>query len=616
MPKYLDIFSDLGIQRDYLTEEPEAIPTGTDRWEITKGVISGVDQLQAIGGGLVSMVGDVVGVDSLRDWGIETYKRNIEEAKVSEARIGRYEDIENIGDAFDYMMHGIGSALPMFLPSMVSGGVGAIAARKAAESGVKKFLSERISKSVATGLTEKAAAKLAAQQGAKYASYGLGAGVGVGSVGLETGSIFGKIQAETGEFRPGVAVSHGAIAGVLDALPIGRVLNRLGVGQQAKQKITGEIQDGAASYIGKQILAEAGTEGIQTIIERHAVKWVDDNKAIFTSEGWSEIINATLLGGVAGGALAAPTSLTKQIFEEIESDVADIGQSTTADEAIIKGSNIIDSEVDSLARRDDITIAGTRIKDLTDRDLLDELSYLQDNAETQEDFEKLDALIDEDAVRLEKEAQTNKSLKELADRDLWNEINYLDDNAKTEEDFKRLDALIDENTARLKKETDKRPLENLADSDLMAELDYLYGNAETEEDFKRLDALADENNIRLKEEAQDKKPPKEVVKKDLVSPLEKTIAIKGLPEAKLTQLETQTLEDQATKLRETKIEDLTDSQIRTEIDNIVSLGSSRIVSAEKGEAQRILPDERDFTAEESARLDSLVKEENTRRDEE
>jgi DNA repair protein RadC len=358
MPRYLDIFSDLGIDRDYLTEEPEAIPTGADRWEITKGVISGVDQLQAIGGGLVSMVGDVVGVDSLRDWGIETYKRNIEEAKVNEARIGRYEDIENIGDAFDYVMHGIGSALPMFVPSMVSGGVGAIAARKAAEAGVKKFLSERVSKSVATGLTEKAAAKLAAQQGSKYAAYGLGAGVGVGSVGLETGSIFGKIQAETGEFRSGVAVSHGAIAGVLDALPIGRVLNRLGVGQQAKQQIAGEIQDGATSYIGKQILAEAGTEGIQTIIERHAVKWVDNNKAVFTPEGWSEIINATLLGGVAGGALAAPISLTrkqersKQIFEEIESDVTDIGQSKTADEAIIKGSNIIDSETDSLAQRE------------------------------------------------------------------------------------------------------------------------------------------------------------------------------------------------------------------------------------------------------------------------
>ena len=55
--------------------------------------------------------------------------------------------------------------------------------------------------------------------------------------------------------------------------------------------------------IAKQAAAEGGTEGLQTIVERAAVQWVDENKKVFSPDGWKEIINATAAGAVVGGGV-------------------------------------------------------------------------------------------------------------------------------------------------------------------------------------------------------------------------------------------------------------------------------------------------------------------------
>lgn len=287
------------------TPEPSIAPAEEDdSWQITKGVQQGWQQLEALGGGLAAVVGDVVGSESLSDWGLETYQKNMEEAKEFEGNVMRYEDIESAEDAFDYAMHGIGTVLPMFVPSLLSGGVGAVIAKRVVQQAVTKH----VAKSVAAGMAAKEAAKLAAKEITKKAAQrGAVAGAFSSSAGMQTGSIYGEIYEETGEKHAGVALSFGALTGALDAIPMVNVLEKLGFGKMAKEAISKSIAKEAATFMGKQMLIEGGTEMLQTIGERAAIKWVDENKDIFTEEGWSQIKNAGILGALGGGALAAPS---------------------------------------------------------------------------------------------------------------------------------------------------------------------------------------------------------------------------------------------------------------------------------------------------------------------
>ena len=271
-----------------------------------ESLFRGGHQLKGIGGGLLSLAGEAVGLDDLADYGLDVYTESMEDAKEYEAEVGSFRNIESFGDAGTYAVEAIFENLPMFLPSLVTGGVGAMVARKGAETLVKKLVSDQVSKGVGKEAAERAAVK-AVQ---KRVTIGAAAGAYPSAAGIEAGSIYGEIYDETGERRPGIASTGGAVAGAFDTIPSVALIKRaLGpIGDKVLKRYVGRV--GIA--VAEQALLEAPTEAIQTVIEKVSLKAAAPETEVFSKESIDEIIDAALKGGIAGGTLGGGVSAVSE----------------------------------------------------------------------------------------------------------------------------------------------------------------------------------------------------------------------------------------------------------------------------------------------------------------
>lgn len=280
------------------TAQPAADPMApTDTPSLVNDVQRGARNVQALGYGLAGLAADAAGFDKKADALLNEYiditNNNLRD---NPAAIGTYKNVKDLGDAGRYAVEAVLENVTMILPSLVTGGVGALAARKAAE----KVVGGMIQKQVAQGIAKSVAEKNALQFIARRVTMGATAGAAASSVGMESGSIMGDIYRETGEKASGTALAYGLPAGLLDT--IGPVM--------ALRKIAGPVVDEVAGHVikrlgvevGKQFLAEAGTEGLQTLIEKAAVRSVD-GKELFNAELADELIDATLKGGIGGAAM-------------------------------------------------------------------------------------------------------------------------------------------------------------------------------------------------------------------------------------------------------------------------------------------------------------------------
>lgn len=254
----------------------------------------GVDNLKALGYGAAGLAADASGNDEAADRFLTEYVAIQDDiAKNNPATIGTYKNVGSLGDAGRYAIEAVMENLPMMLPSLVSGGVGAQIAKKGAERLVGGMIESQVAKGVAREVAEQQAAKFVV----KRITLGSVAGAAPASVGMESGSIMGDIYQETGEKRSGLALAAGIPAGLLDTLqPV-----------MALRKIAGPIVDDVAGGIvkrlgvegAKQFMAEAGTEGLQTIIEQAAAAKAA-NRDLMTPELMDNVIDAMLKGGIGG----------------------------------------------------------------------------------------------------------------------------------------------------------------------------------------------------------------------------------------------------------------------------------------------------------------------------
>ena len=255
----------------------------------------GTDNLQAIGYALGSMGADVAGGEGWRDGLMKEVQRNLREAEENPAAVGTFKNIDSFGDAGQYAVEAIFENLPMFLPSMVTGGVGSTLARKGAEKLVADMIKVQVGKGIARDVAENQAARLIA----KRIELGAIAGAYPAAAGMEVGSIYSDIYEKTGEYKPGVASVYGAVAGAFDTIPQVMALKKM-FGAEVVNKVTQSLARKYGTAAIKQFGAEGITEGIQTAIERLAVERVDGNQRAFTQQGIDEIIDATLKGGIGG----------------------------------------------------------------------------------------------------------------------------------------------------------------------------------------------------------------------------------------------------------------------------------------------------------------------------
>ena len=292
-------------------------------------IARGTDQLHAMFYGAGAAVGDIVGSEDLVDWGIQGYERNMAEASKNAAAIGTYKNINDIGDAGRYAVEAIFENLPMFLPSLVTGGVGAFVGRKVAERAVKSVTADIISKKMAQGWSKESAERLAQTaggkmildnvkaQGAKQAATqvagrnlvnkGAMAGAYAGALPMTTGEVTGSVYEATGEVHGGLGLAGGAISATFEMLPNFMFLKNV-LGKDVASGLTNSLIKRVGIGTAKGMLAEGPTEFAQTIVEHVATNIADPTIDIFSPEHNDELIDSFLKGSIAGGGIGGTST--------------------------------------------------------------------------------------------------------------------------------------------------------------------------------------------------------------------------------------------------------------------------------------------------------------------
>ncbi len=274
------------------------------------GLSAGVDQIQAMGGGLKMAYGAATNNASAMRSGQEIYQRNMDEAGENSLDYG-FTDIRSAGDAWQWAKYTAGNMLPMMATSAIGGGAG--------------------------GLAGGAVAGTVAKQAAIKAGQALGAAAA--STGMETGALMG----ETGDLD--VSLAHGVLAGSVDAFTPFRMLRSLGKGDLA-DKAADEISSRALRDLRTQaersgmrsaargslttMLGEASTEGLQSLINQHANYWVENNGDTLLANlgevNFKQLVDEAAAGGLMGGLAGAPTGLAER--RQANQTLASIEQNT------------------------------------------------------------------------------------------------------------------------------------------------------------------------------------------------------------------------------------------------------------------------------------------------
>ena len=269
--------------------------------EIPRGVVRGIDNLGSMGGGAIKWVGDVTGSETISDAGESVRKLYSERAGRDEvkAAVPSYKDVENVGDAAQYLAGGFGEMVPMMLPSVGGAAVGAKLLTRGAIAGIER----KVGKKAAIELL-KTAGSAEAKAVARAATKGTLAGAGAASYGMELGSIYGD-QAEQGIEKPGKAALYAVPAAALDVvgqLPFLAKIPLFKTLQESPLLKTSEAKNWfvrGAKEAFKGAGAEGVTEFIQTIIERGGA-----DKSMTSKEALEEGLNAGIIGGFSGGVMS------------------------------------------------------------------------------------------------------------------------------------------------------------------------------------------------------------------------------------------------------------------------------------------------------------------------
>jgi hypothetical protein len=283
--------------RGYYTQtygEPEPTPSDaatalTDAWSEAKG----------IGGGLVGLAGQTLGLDGMRDWGMDTYERNM--ADVASRQRPQYgidylRDQGTAGDWVDAAQYHVTKGIPSLIGGLGAGLIGKAALKQGVKSAVK-------------GASEKAIERAG--------QAGFLSGVGGYSVGQELGQIYPEAVQEQ-ERRGATAddvnlpkvYGYGALSGAVETVS---ELAMLGIGGLTRlapglEKIVGFTQRGSiparvGKIAGTGMVIEGAEEAAQTPLE-----YLGADRQLGTPEFWAEERQSAFAGALSGFGAATVTA--------------------------------------------------------------------------------------------------------------------------------------------------------------------------------------------------------------------------------------------------------------------------------------------------------------------
>ena len=125
---------------------------------------------------------------------------------------------------------------------------------------------------------------------------------------------------EDRNFLESIAIPVGIVNGLLDAVPVTKVLNRSGIATQIKRDILRE----ATKRVVGQALAEGGTESIQEIVSNSAKKVYDENQGLLEGVGEAGFFGALMGGGTS--AIADIPAATRGITPRAGLSIEDVSK--------------------------------------------------------------------------------------------------------------------------------------------------------------------------------------------------------------------------------------------------------------------------------------------------
>ena len=301
--------------------------TPEEKGEFIKGVLRNIDTTQASLYGAAGLVGDLVGSDSIRDWGYEGYTSNMEEAKQNAARVGSVDQISSLGDVWDWSMGTLGELSSTVAQVFATGGAASLIAktagsrmmRKAIAEGIENQTKKNIADAAARGLAGEAVEKQArdaamqqvtsnlARAWSQYATTGLMSGI-------ESGSNWGQDITEHGSenTNPGLDLMFGVLSGVSEAiLGAETSLFRQMTGKAVSDNVERKFRDIIVKELPKAALKEGGQEAFQEMLSAINMN-IQESKGLITTEDLSGLINSFFAGALGGGVLNVPSSI-KQV---------------------------------------------------------------------------------------------------------------------------------------------------------------------------------------------------------------------------------------------------------------------------------------------------------------
>lgn len=277
--------------------------------DVRAGWETGVLGLQQLAGGAGAALGDAVGSEGLRNWGLDLYRRKEEEIKpFQEERTTRLEDVNSLGSAADWAQFTLGQVAPSIVESVGTALIGAAAGSAVPGAGnvgagvgglfakgtVKKYLAEQVAGQMAKGAAQEVA-EVAAKR-SLAANMGAGGLMFAGSYIQGLGDVYGETLDEQGRGDAATAFLGALPYAALDTVTDLSVLKSVvrgtdgerAIGRYAKAMLTGAAKEGGA---------ESGQEGLLLLAGLANGKEYDSGEVL------SRLGNSFAAGALAGGVM-------------------------------------------------------------------------------------------------------------------------------------------------------------------------------------------------------------------------------------------------------------------------------------------------------------------------
>ena len=299
--------------------------------EFARGVESGLETVSGLRQGFTGAAFGAVGLEDEAKRRLALAQERETAAQINAPRIQRVQDVR-IGEegglqrAADFVAGIAGKQGVIFAP-IIAGGIAGAATRTL----------PAVARAVSPGFAAGAGA------------------VGVGA-GLEAGDAFTNIVGDPESVENlGVqgasllSLGTGAVAGSVEAVPALFALRRIGILKPFQRAVRRNLVQRFGTGAAAQSAIEGATEAAQTVIQRTAAKFANENREILGDEGIDELINSTVSGAIFGAGVGGITGAVGPIGQQgsVE-DQVDLEEALDELDAVGGRSSDIEAEIDEL----------------------------------------------------------------------------------------------------------------------------------------------------------------------------------------------------------------------------------------------------------------------------